>query len=169
SSPATPRRRTDGTTSAPLFTVYHPAEDVLSRSVFDLFEDHTGAIWCGTAGGLYQLEQTGAKVSFRFVDMRILRETSDDSLVEKIVEDRQGTLWVGTRRSGLYRRWPDGRVERYSRQQGLPEDRINALLEERDGRLWVGTTGGLCLLEPEVNPNHSVVAHVYTTKNDLPH
>src|SRR5262245_600967 len=85
SSPATPRRRTDGTTSAPLFTVYHPAEEMLSRSVFDLFEDHTGAIWCGTAGGLYQLEQTGDKVTFRFVDMGMPRETSDDSLVEKIL------------------------------------------------------------------------------------
>jgi ligand-binding sensor domain-containing protein/two-component sensor histidine kinase len=171
--------------SGPLFAAYHPGESEAARSITALYEDHTGTVWVGTWAGLFRLEEVGGQVKFSLVEMGMPSETGDDRMVEDILEDRRGALWVGTRGSGLYRRWPDGRVERYTTRQGLPANRIQALLEDRDGRFWIATNGGLCLLNTEFgtsdfisrtgNPairqsaiRNSVVARVYTTRDGLP-
>jgi ligand-binding sensor domain-containing protein/signal transduction histidine kinase len=176
------------TTGQSLFSVYHPGESPEARSVTALYEDHTGTVWVGTWDGLFRLEPSEGQVKFQAVDLGMPRETGDDRLVETLLEDRQGVLWVGTRGSGLYRRWPDGRVEHYTAQHGLPSNRVHALLEDRDGRFWVATTGGLCplrILSVVRGPwsvakdnkqrttnngqrTNSVVARVYTTKDGLP-
>ena len=153
--------------SEPLFTVYHPSEDNNARSISVLFEDHTGTIWCGTAGGVYQLEQAGDQIKFQFADLGMPSETGDDRFIESILEDRRGALWVATRGSGLYRRLPAGAVEHYTTQHGLAGNHVNALLEDRNGRLWVATIRGLCLLVSNPAVNRQAVERVYTSKNGL--
>jgi ligand-binding sensor domain-containing protein len=86
--------------------------------------------------------------------------------VTSILEDRFGALWVGLR-SGVYGRWPDGRVERYTPKNANPFWNVEALLEDRSGRLWVGMRGALCLLRN--NPNaRAVIQKVYTARDGLP-
>jgi signal transduction histidine kinase/ligand-binding sensor domain-containing protein len=150
--------------SNPMFVVYRPDESPQARSITVLYEDHAGTIWVGTAGGLYRLEESGGQVNFHFVDLDMPTETAGDRIVESILEDRRGALWVGARRSGLYRRLPDGGVEHYTTRQGLASNRVSALLEDREGRLWAGIRLGLCLLVAEPEPNRQVVARVYTKK-----
>jgi diguanylate cyclase (GGDEF)-like protein len=58
--------------------------------------------------------------------------------VRRVLEARDGTVWVGTR-DGLYR-WRDGRLVEEAPE--LAEQSIIALLEDRAGGLWVGTTNG---------------------------
>ncbi|MBI3950904.1 MAG: hypothetical protein HY314_10680 [Acidobacteria bacterium] len=134
------------TTDDPMFSVYHPGESEAARSIMTLYEDHTGTVWVGTWAGLFRLEQSDGQVKFQFVDVGMPRETGDDRVVQTVLEDQRGALWVGTRGSGLYRRGPDGRVERYTTRHGLPSNRVQALLEDREGRFWVATNGGLCRL-----------------------
>jgi ligand-binding sensor domain-containing protein/signal transduction histidine kinase len=181
----------------PKFVVYHPGQNEAARSVTEVFEDHAGTVWVGTWAGIFQLEQSAGQVKFQWIDLGMPKETGDDRMVETILEDRRGALWVGTRGSGLYRRWPDGRVEHFTTRHGLPSNRVQALLEDREGRLWVGTVGGLCRLRnadfglgnekpvgdtKESDPLPSggpaighwpsairhLVARVYTNKNGLP-
>lgn len=149
----------------PMFVVYHPNESLQASFITVLYEDHTGTLWVGTTRGLYRLEETDGQVKFHFVDMGMPTETFDGSLVESIRGDRRGALWVGAQGSGLYRRLPDGSVQRYTTRHGLPDNRINALLEDRDGQLWVGTAHGVCLLVPEPDPYQPVVARVYRRKD----
>jgi ligand-binding sensor domain-containing protein/signal transduction histidine kinase len=152
--------------SSVLFTTYHPGADELSWHVEALIQDRQGFIWCGTHKGVYRLEASGDRVQFQFVDMGMPGEAEGD-LVQALVSDRQGALWVATRGSGIYRRWPDGRIEHYATQQGLPSNRVEALLEDREGRLWIATTNGLAQLVAVPDPTRSVIARVYTTRDGL--
>jgi len=36
-----------------MFRVYFPGEDAKSKEITSLLQDHAGALWCGTARGLY--------------------------------------------------------------------------------------------------------------------
>ena len=157
----------EGDTAERMFKVYSPGEDARSKYVISLFEDRAGRIWCGTRNGLYQAEAAADEVHLAPVDLGI-PAYFESRFIECLMEDRAGALWVGTA-SGLYRRWLDGRVETYTRRDGLPDDNIHSLLEDREGRLWVGTAlGGLCRLASDPAPCRAVVARIYTNKNGLP-
>src|SRR5262249_12624300 len=122
----------------PICANYVPDETDGADNVFRLFEDHSGTVWAGTFSGVYRLEGKAAQPKFQFVDFG-MPKMRDDSLVQDIIEDRLGSLWVATRGSGLYRRLPDGRIEHYYRESGLPP-RINTLRVADDGYLWAGTS-----------------------------
>lgn len=114
------------------------------RAVNVMAEDQDGVIWCGTSRGLYQLVPNDhSDWIFRNVDIGIPNRTVDDARVYALLVDRAGALWAGSG-SGLYRRWFDGRVERYTTQNGLPSDFVYSLLQDSEGHLWAGMWHGLC-------------------------
>jgi signal transduction histidine kinase/ligand-binding sensor domain-containing protein len=58
--------------------------------------------------------------------------------VAAVLEDRAGTLWLGTHDGGLIR-VRDGHATQLTTKDGLADDAVEALFEDRRGRLWVGT------------------------------
>lgn len=62
--------------------------------------------------------------------------------VESLLEDRDGTLWLGTATGGLVR-LRDGIAEAIDARLGLDGRGSQALMEDREGLLWAGTTNGL--------------------------
>lgn len=64
-----------------------------------------------------------------------------NQVVQVVVQDRQGFLWVGTQ-NGLYR-YDGSRFTTFSTAEGLPGTRIESLHIAADGTLWVGTRSGL--------------------------
>ncbi len=62
-------------------------------------------------------------------------------VVQVILQDRAGFLWVGTQ-NGLYR-YDGNRFVAFGKAEGLPGARVEALHESADGTLWVGTRVGL--------------------------
>jgi two-component sensor histidine kinase/streptogramin lyase len=62
-------------------------------------------------------------------------------MVRTVLQDRQGTLWLGTVGQGLIR-IRDSRFEHFSRKDGLSSDDVEALAEDLEGNLWVGTSNG---------------------------
>src|SRR5260370_18882339 len=71
-------------------------------------------------------------------------------IARAMVRDHDGNVWVGTLGQGLLR-LRDGRLERFTRRNGLSSDMINALTEDREGNLWVGTARGIDRLrDPKV-------------------
>ena len=65
--------------------------------------------------------------------------------VQALLEDRGGSLWIGTPR-GLVVREPSGVVRQYRHRDddplSLSEDYVQVVHQSPDGRLWVGTLGG---------------------------
>ncbi len=158
--------------SQPQFTLYRPT-NAKARQITSLIEDGAGGIWCGTAGGLYRLEKVratspGEKAQFKLhpVDIGMPTLTFNDTLVEALLRDGHGNLWIAAG-SGLYRRTIGGRFERYSLGEGLRNHALS-LLEDHEGRLWVGTWEGLVRMSLRSDMSGPIIEKVYTIKNGLP-
>jgi signal transduction histidine kinase/ActR/RegA family two-component response regulator/streptogramin lyase len=106
-------------------------EGLKQDGVWAVIEDHTGAIWIGTGGGLSRL-----------ADGVVQTYTTADGLannaVMSLAEDAQGTIWVGTR-IGLSS-IANGQVRTHT-QRGIPQSAIYAVAPMRDGSLWFAATG----------------------------
>ena len=150
----------------PMFSNWRAPEKA-AEEITVLLEDSKGRIWCGTIAGLYQLERNGAEWSFHFVDLGLKRENYDSWLIEAVIEDRRGSLWIGTRGSGLCRYWQDDRIEHFTEKEGLPNNRVTSLLEDQTGRLWVGTPAGLFRLVNDPKPERRPVSDSFTVKEGL--
>jgi ligand-binding sensor domain-containing protein len=66
----------------------------------------------------------------------------------RLLNDRQGGVWVGTIGEGLWRVLPvtqpqKWRIERITLNTGLTSDSVRSIIDDRDGNIWVGTTAGL--------------------------
>ena len=75
-----------------------------------------------------------------------------------LVEDRDGSLWIGTR-DGL-QRFRNGVFSLFTTQDGLSDNRINALCPRAKGGLWIGTDAGLTCWSEGVFTNLSAGSRV---------
>lgn len=109
-----------------------------SSQIHDLLEDSNRNLWIASYGqGLQrwhegQFETYGT--SLGFIDRRIW----------KLLEDREGSLWAGTRQ-GLVR-LRDGPVVSWTSHEGLPDDHVRAVHEAPDGAIWLAHLAGVSRL-----------------------
>ena len=154
--------------SSSRFVAHYPSDHTDARFINAICEDHAGVIWCGTGEGLFRLDQIGGQFVFSFADYIQRLGVEGQLRVSAVIEDRRGSLWISAV-SGLYRRRPDGEIERYAVEEGFPvPGPVNALLEDYEGRIWAGTRSGLYELVADPKPHRPVVASIYTTKDQLP-
>ena len=107
-------------------------------------------LWVGTVSGkVYLLGEDG---------MEEIEYGVRSAPVKAFARDADGTLWVGTRGNGLFRRQA-GRWKRFDRNSGLPSDIIRVLHSDPAGRLWVGSDGGGLSLLTEKGRFISITAH----------
>lgn len=111
-----------------------------------ILEDHTGLIWIAAPPtGLSFYDRSSDRWQQYLGDQRAGNERR--SMVGpgtlSLVEDRRGTIWVGTN-VGLFRF--DRQTEvftPFSVKDGLANNNINAILQDGKGRLWLCTSNGL--------------------------
>jgi signal transduction histidine kinase/ligand-binding sensor domain-containing protein len=113
------------------------------RAVTDLVEGPPGRIWIADP-------RTGFRPLAAAADDSWQPPAPDDTYGRALLYDRAGSLWVGTRSSGVLRVRGAGTrtavVESLTRREGLESDEIRTLFEDRDGTLWIGTRMGLTRL-----------------------
>ena len=129
-------------------TQHVPLRIGLANALMTLFEDHAGVLWVSysSGNGLAAVNRTLGTVTYYSIHERE-PHASQLSGVEAILEDEDGTLWLGTQGNGLlrfdrdrkqfirYRSKPDDATS-------LSEDYVYSLFEDRQGGIWVGTSGG---------------------------
>ncbi len=123
------------------------------QPVLVFYVDRQGGTWLGMEQGLRHyapgpLFQNQPTVYRHSTDPSSL---SSDT-VTAILEDREGTLWVGTSGAGLnlldlstgtFTRYQNNPYDPYS----LSSESVSCLLEDARGRLWIGTDAGLNLYD----------------------
>jgi signal transduction histidine kinase/ligand-binding sensor domain-containing protein len=130
----------------------HDPADPTSLSddvVYRIFVDHTGKIWVGTGDGLDLLDTD--KQSFHVYKLESgvrLRQGYD-----RIAEDDNGTLWLGTVASGLHHF--DPATQRFTVYKsdpkdpnGLRDDTVPAVYVASTQLVWIGTQNGLNRFDP---------------------
>ncbi|MEM6795027.1 MAG: two-component regulator propeller domain-containing protein [Acidobacteriota bacterium] len=138
-------------TSAPFETVAvaNLEQRALIRSETMTFaEDAEGGVWVGLRDGeVFRTDRDGQFLN-QPAALRGIKAT-------KMLFDSAGSLWIGTRRDGLFQKPPGSPELRSYRHipgdpESLPAAGVVAILEDSRGRLWVGTfRGGLGLLDRE--------------------
>ncbi len=68
------------------------------------------------------------------------------SAAQDVVEGPDGTIWIATFSGVLRDR--NGEIDRLTRANGLPDDRIHRALVDNEGNVWLGTELGLSQLVP---------------------
>lgn len=129
------------------------ANKLAAPTISALAEDHDGAIWVGSGGGLERVDPGCAKRTHYSHSSR--SGSLPDDRVQSLLVDRRGDLWVGTWAGLSYLKhgsdhfepvvlgWPTGR------HIGTNGRIVQALFEASDGRIWVGTQqGDLVVFDP---------------------
>ena len=125
------------------------------NSVFAIQQTHDGYLWLATQEGLARFD--GAR--FKVFNSRTTDQIRHND-VWTLLEDLDGSLWIGTRGGGLTR-MKDGVFVNFGKEQGLSDDAIQALWQTPDGSLWIATRGG------GLNLYKEGVVTVLTTKDGL--
>ena len=95
-------------------------------------------IWAGGKDGLFRIDRRSGE---------LIEEVVHDppfAYVRALLADGENhSLWVGHQTGLSY--YKDGLWTTYNQEDGLPDNRVNALMIDDDGNLWVGTWGGVAI------------------------
>ena len=122
-----------------------------NHMVTDIARDARGRLYLGVhRRGLYRYDPAdGSLVAFALPGDR----TSVEKIINAILIDRQGLVWVGSN-GGLMRLDPrSGRMQRWymsaGRDDSLASNSILSLVQDRHGTIWLGTMAGLNRVLPK--------------------
>ncbi|MGI8634134.1 MAG: ligand-binding sensor domain-containing protein [Segetibacter sp.] len=103
-----------------------------------VLQDKRGYIWFGTQNGLVRYD--GYKVKVYNLNTPDKKDRSYRS-IRSIIEDKQGAIWVGTFREGVFRyNWSTDdftQFEHGTKDARKPKvDNVSALVEDKEGDIW---------------------------------
>jgi ligand-binding sensor domain-containing protein len=95
-------------------------------------------IWAGGKSGLFRLAVGNGDLI-----EEVIHNPPFEHVRALLVDDENNTLWVG-HQTGLSQ-LKDGLWRTYTQEDGLPDNRVNALMIDDERRLWVGTWSGVAI------------------------
>lgn len=130
-----------GATPTLLFQHIDEAKGLPDSTVFQVMQDHKGAMWFGTRNGVARYDG---------ISMRVFQSEDDNpqSLSHNdaggVLEDRTGAIWVRTWGGGFNRLDPATETFQVFRHtpsdpKSLSEDRVQTHYEDSQGVVWAGT------------------------------
>jgi PAS domain S-box-containing protein len=114
-----------------------------------LVRNSDGSLWVGigAAGRGLGLERFNHGT---FTPFAAPNFDSTKIVVDALLSDRDGSLWVATWNRGLYR-IHDNVVDRFGMEDGLSSNAVLSLYEDQEGGIWAVTSNGLdSFMEPRV-------------------
>ena len=126
-----------------------PVPGLVGRDIFSLYKDRAGELWIGTNLGLNHFDPRKGEYRFYGLGKEMIPElgASETYEVRSLCEDKNGILWIGTSRLGIYSFDKEtGRFRRFfhdaNDRRSLSNNFVHSIYEDRQGRLWAGTNGG---------------------------
>jgi len=114
---------------------YENTKNLRSNSIYDFCYSKDSIIWLATQKG----------VSL-YKNMEIIRLESLKSLdnfsIQKIVCDKDGTIWIGTASKGLYY-YKNDKLSKVESLPDIEKNIVSLLYCDSYGKIWVGTENGL--------------------------
>jgi serine phosphatase RsbU (regulator of sigma subunit)/ligand-binding sensor domain-containing protein len=131
-------------------------KSISSSYIFSLLESkvYPGNIYVGTAGGSLNLFDTKTN-TFSTIPIKFIDDIYGGS-VRSILEEEDGSLWLGTWGDGLLKMNPKRKVVRRfypdsTDNNSISNDRVRVIRKDLSGNLWIGTNGGLNYFDQKTN------------------
>ncbi len=130
----------------------NPDKRWVEQQVWSILGDSHNRIWVGTDRGLYRLDLNEGQSRGEVPITAFFHDPTDPTSlahdeVDAIVEDRAGTLWIGTFGGGLNKFNEEN--ESFVRfihdprdPTSLSHNRVKVMVLGKGGILWIGTRGG---------------------------
>jgi len=140
-----------------------------------VLEDRSGVLWAATGSNLFKYAPSVQKIKAMSM-AEGAGYAGENQIVKSILRDRQGNLWVGTRKGlNLLPAATTGNAAPQWQQfvadkadpTALRHDNIYGLYEDRNGVIWISTYGGLHFVLPQAAGLPPVFRRL-TTKDGLP-
>jgi ligand-binding sensor domain-containing protein/signal transduction histidine kinase len=117
--------------------IWQVQQGLPQATIYSIVQTHDGYLWLGTQTGLVKFDGE------RFTTVDELDGIPlKDVWITELIEDDQGTLWIGTNHAGLVK-VQRGKARRFGQEDGLPVGTVQCLLADHHGNLWVCTPVGL--------------------------
>lgn len=157
------------------FTFTKPVDDLYYNSHNDirtLFEDSQKRLWVGSKRGYVYIYNSDLKLlGFLGLDGKLNSKTPFDSQVYSMCEDHRGTIWLGTKKKGLYRLEHPltstaklvNFVHKPADTYSLSNNSVYSIFEDHKNRLWIGSFGGGINLLDNTEGNIRFINH----KNEM--
>jgi len=109
------------------------------------FKGTDGTIYFGTStGGLYVFKEQNGNMFFEPFRFNRLLASATKDYISTLYQANAGELWIGTTGSGLiYLNLKTGKMENFTKKQGLPNNFVYGILSDNLGYLWLSTNKGL--------------------------
>lgn len=137
---------------------------------YKIYKDSKNRVWVGSNEGLKLLtiqQKKDHSLSFDLLDAPFNIPALRNDIINDIIEDAKGNLWVGTWHY-LVKIEADGNLpagrqgwQLFSEKEGLPSNIITCIYQDREKNIWIGTSLGLAKL---VTKND---IRIYTMENGL--
>src|SRR5262245_24767489 len=115
--------------------VWQEQHGLPQASVLAIAPTRDGYIWVGTHEGVARFD------GVRFTPFTTANTAAlGNPMVDALLEDRAGNLWIATYGGGLTR-FDHGHFTRFTTADGLSSNFIVALVEDREGNVWIATDG----------------------------
>ena len=122
------------------------------RNAISILCSSDGSIWVGfNTAGLVRYDPESDCFDYYRHDEEVVGSLSSDYLVQDLLEDQSGNIWISTN-NGLNRFNPaTNTFELYHEAEGLPSAQIGMLKEDLDGGLWISAGHNLSYYDRHQN------------------
>lgn len=79
----------------------------------------------------------------RYQDQTWTAHPVASAMINHVLRDKEGRLWLATEGDGIYVREGDRTVAHFNESSGLPSNAVSRLVQDDAGRVWAGTALGV--------------------------
>ena len=125
------------------FRTYKKENGLVHNDVRLITEDRAGNLWVGTVGGISKVKIAcagnepicAAPESPEFTNFT-MRDGLSNDFVREILEDADGTFWIGTYGGGV-NRLREGKFTAVTTKDGLSDDFVSRILTDDRDKFWI--------------------------------